>query len=61
MFVVSIRNAKNVQKIKFHSDAPMLKYYQSTSKICCFSGLAPYFDIINQIKAANKISKRIEQ
>ena len=61
MFVVPINNAKNVEEMKFHIDAPMLKYCQSTSNSCCFSSLESEFDSINQIKDANAISKRIEE
>ena len=61
MFVVPIRNAKNVEEMKFRIDAPILKYLQNTSNSCCFSSLASVFDRINQIKAANYISNHIEE
>ena len=50
-----------MEETKFHVDAPMLKYRQSASNICCFSIFALAFDTINQIKADNAISKRIEE
>ena len=58
-FVVPIGNAKNVEEMKFHIDAPMLKYRQNTLNSCCFSSLLSAFDSINQIKAFNDISKNI--
>ena len=61
MFVFPIGNAKNVKEIRFHIDVPLLKYHQNTSNSCCFSSLASAFDSINQIKAVNYISKRIEE
>ena len=61
MFVVPITNAKNVEEMKFHINSPILKYRQSTSNSCCFSSLVSYFDIINQIKASNAMSKCIEE
>ena len=60
MFVVTIDNAQNVEEMMFHIDDPMLKYRQSTSNSCCFGSLESAFDIINQTKAANDISKRVE-
>ena len=48
-------------KIKFHSDAPMLKYSQKPLNICCFSSLASEFHSINQTKTANDIQLRIEE
>ena len=60
MFVVPIRNAKNVEEMKFNIDAPMLKYCQNTSNSCCFSSLASVFDSINQIMAPNVISNSME-
>ena len=59
MFVVTIGNAKNVEEMKFHIDAPMIKYCQSTSTSFCFISLESSFDIINQTKAVNDIPKRI--
>ena len=59
MFVVPIRNSKNVEEMKFHIDIPMLKYYQNTPNSCCFSSLVSAFDSINNIKAYNDISNRI--
>ena len=50
-----------MQEIKFHIDAPMLKYCQITSNSCCFSILASDFDITNQVKSDNAISNRIEE
>ena len=40
MFVVTIVNAKNVEEMKFHINAPMLKYSQNSYNIYCFSSLA---------------------
>ena len=61
MFVVPIGNSKNVEEIKFHIDAPMIKYCQNTSNSCCFSSLVLAFGSINKIKAINAISERIEK
>ena len=59
MFLFPIGNSKNMEEMKFHIDAPMLKYRQSTSNSCRFSSLVSAFDCINQTKAANDISKYI--
>ena len=48
-------------KIKFHDDAPMLKYCQKLLNRYCFSILVPSFDIIDQTKATNDISLCIEE
>ena len=61
MFVVPIRNAKNVEEMKYHIDAPMIKYWQSTLNSCYFSSFSSAFDCINQIKAVNVISNCIEE
>ena len=53
--------AKNVEEMKFHIDALMLKYFQITSNSSFQSSLASAFESINQIKADNAISKRIEE
>ena len=59
MFVVPIRNAKNVEEMKFHVDAPMIKYCQSTLNIYCFSSLMSDLNSINQIKDNNAITNCI--
>ena len=61
MFEVPIVNDKNVEEMKFRIDSPMLKYHQNASNSCCVSSLESSFDSINQIKATNSISKRIEE
>ena len=61
MFVVPISNAKNVEEMKFHIDAPMLKYWQSKLNSCCFSSLESSFDSINKINSTHVLSKRIEE
>ena len=48
-------------KIKFCSNAPVLKYCQNSLNGCCFSSLASSFAIINQTKAANVIAMRIKE
>ena len=53
MFVVPIINVKNVEKMKFNTDAPILKYRQNTLNSCCFSSLASAFESINKIKSIN--------
>ena len=55
LFQVTIGTSKCVENFKFHNDAPTLKYCQKSLNSCCFSSLAPYFDSIKQIKAANAI------
>ena len=60
-FQVPIGSSKFVEKFKFHNDAPILKYCQKPLNSCCFSGLASYFAIIEQTKASNDISLRIEE
>ena len=59
MFVVPIGNAKNVEEMKFNTDAPMLKYCQNTPNSCCFSSLESAFESITKTKAENSISKHI--
>ena len=61
MFVVPIRNAKNAEEMKFQIYGTMLKYHQNTSNSYFSSGSTSSFDSINQIKAVNYISKRIEE
>ena len=60
MFEVPIENTKYVEDIRFHSKSPMLKYRQKSLKSCCLSILKSSFDSINQTKATNAITKRIE-
>ena len=43
-------------KLKFHNDAPMLKYCQKLLNRCCFSILAQDFASIEQTKPFNDIS-----
>ena len=58
-FQVPIRNAKVVKSFVFHKDDPILIYCQKSLNSCCFSSLASAFASINQIKATNAISLRI--
>ena len=46
---------------KSHNDAPMLKYRQKSLNRCCFGSLASAFSSIEQTKADNAISLRIEE
>ena len=39
-FGVPIGNAKITRKLQFHPAAPVIKYHQKTSNICCLSSLA---------------------
>ena len=48
IFQVPIGNLKCVEKIKVHSDAPMLKYRQKLLNSCCFSILESSFDGIKK-------------
>ena len=50
IFDVPIGNSKCVEKLKFHSNAPMLKYCQKS-----LNSLVSDFAIIEQTKAANYI------
>ena len=59
MFVVPINNAQKVEKMKFHIDAPMFKYSQSTPNSCCFSSLASYFYSTDKIRDDNYIPNNI--
>ena len=47
IFVLPINNAKNVEEMRFHIDAAMLKYRQNTSNSCCFRILESAFESIN--------------
>ena len=47
-FEVPIGNSKCVEKFKFHSDAPMLKYCQKLLNSCFFSSLVSAFDSIKK-------------
>ena len=59
MFVVTIRNTKSWEEMRFHANDPMLKYRQNSPNNCCFGSLTPAFEIINQTKDANTTTKRI--
>ena len=48
-------------KIKFHSNAPMLKYCQKSLNSCCFDSLVSSFASIKQTKTENVVSLRIEE
>ena len=48
-------------KIKFHSNALMLKYCKHSLNMRCFSSLESDFDSIKQTKADNDISLSIEE
>ena len=61
LFQAPIGNATFVESFKFQNDAPILKYCQKSLNSCCFSSLASAFSIINQNKADNYISLRIEE
>ena len=50
-----------METFKFHNDAPILKYCQKSLNSCCFSSLESDFASINQNKATNDISLRIEE
>ena len=45
-FQFPIGNSKCVENLKFHNDAPMLKYCQKSLNSCCVSSLASSFDSI---------------
>ena len=61
MFEAPIGNTKCVEKMKFHSNAPMLKYHKNLFNSFCFISLELSFDGINQIKDANDIAMHIEE
>ena len=48
-FQVPIGNAKCVESFKCQDGAPILKYWQKTLNICCFSSLASAFASIEKI------------
>ena len=50
-----------MESFKFQNDAPILKYCQKSLNRFCFSSLASAFVSINNNKAANDISLRIEE
>ena len=50
-----------MENVKFYNDAPMLKYCEKLLNRCCFSILASAFGNIEQTKAVNAISLRIEE
>ena len=60
-FQVPIGNSRFVETFKFHNDAPILKYCQKSFNSFCFSSLAPSFVSIEQIKASDAISLRVEE
>ena len=45
IFVVSIGNAKITIKLQFRPEAPVIKYHQKTSNICCLSSLVSGFTV----------------
>ena len=51
IFGVPIGNAKITIKVQFHPVAPVMKYHQKTSNICCLSSLASVFCCINDNRA----------
>ena len=61
LFQVPIGNSKCVESFKFQNDVPILKYFQKSLKSCCFRSLASAFASINNKKADNVISLRIEE
>ena len=61
LFQVPIGIQKCVEIIKFHNDAPMLKCCQKSLNRCFLSISAPAFASIEQTKATNVISLRIEE
>ena len=60
MFEVPIINKKCVEEMRFHSKALMIKYRQNSLNSWFFRSLVSAFDNINQNKASNDISMRIE-
>ena len=50
-----------METFKFHNDTPILKYFQKSLNRCCFISLASDFVSIEQIKASDAISLRIEE
>ena len=60
-FQVPIENSKCVEKLKFHNDAPMLKYCHNSLNRRCFSTLASTFAIIEHTKHVNAILLCIEE
>ena len=60
IFQVPIGSSKYVEIFKFYNDAPILKYCRKSLNSCCFSILASAFASIEQTKADNAISLRIE-
>ena len=61
IFQVPIGNSKCVETFKFHNDVPILKYFQKSLSIFCFSILASAFVGIKQIKNTDAISLGIEE
>ena len=55
-FQFPIGNTKCVETLNFHSDAPILKYYQKSLNSYCLSILESSFSSIKQIKSVNSIS-----
>ena len=60
-FRVPIGNSKCVKNFKFHNDTPILKYCKKSFNSFHFSSLVSDFVSIEQIKADNAISLRIEE
>ena len=50
-----------MENLKFNNDAPMLKYCKKSLDICFSSSLESKFASIEQTKAYNVISLRIEE
>ena len=61
IFQVPIGNANFVESFKFQNDSPIIKYFQKSLNICCFSSLASTLASINHNKAVNAIPLRIEE
>ena len=61
IFGVPIGNAKTTRKVQFHPAAPLIKYHQKLSNICCLSSLPPAFHIIGDNWDVNSLVNRIEE
>ena len=50
LFALPIGNSKITNEMQFHPAAPVIKYHQNSSNICCFSSLASVFQSIGDYR-----------
>ena len=60
-FGVPIGNARMNQKVRFYTEAPMIKYHQKIYNSCCLISLTSAFQCIGDNRAVTFLVNRIEE